>query len=143
MLEERLTCPSLAERIGEQIYTPITLKLIVINFTKTTTADLIGIFKPKITATTLRLKMIIELKKHWFSATSNQRRTFESFVNKIQSFGFDLETCAPAVTCVQWQSLDWGLKEVGKVLFAGLRHNYKEILCKLVQISEQGYFDWL
>jgi hypothetical protein len=49
----------------------------------------------------------------------------------------------PAITRVQWQSLDWGLKEVGKVSFAGLRRNYKEILCRLVQISEQGYFDWL
>jgi hypothetical protein len=52
-LEECLACPSLAERIGEQMYTPIAPKPIVINFTKTTTADLIGIFKPKITATAL------------------------------------------------------------------------------------------
>jgi hypothetical protein len=35
------------------------------------------------------------------------------------------------------------LKEIGKVSFAGLRRNYKEVLCRLVQISEQGYFDWL
>jgi hypothetical protein len=142
-LEERLACPSLAERIGEQTYTPIAPKPIVINFTKTTTTDLIGIFKPKITATALRLKPIIELEEHWSDATPDQRRAFESLTDKIQSFGFDLESRAPAVTCAQWQSLDWGLKEIGKVLFAGLRRNYKEILCRLVQISEQGYFDWL
>jgi hypothetical protein len=142
-LKERLACPSLAEQIGEQTYTPIALKPIIIDFTKTTTADLIGIFKPKITATALRLKPIIELEEHWSNATSNQRRAFESLADKIQSFGFDLEACAPAVTRTQWQSLDWGLKEVGKVSFAGLRHNYKEILCRLVQISKQGYFDWL
>jgi hypothetical protein len=64
-------------------------------------------------------------------------------VDKIQSFGFDLEARVPAVTRVQWQSLNWGLKEVGKVSFAGLQHNYKEILSRLVQISKQGYFDWL
>jgi hypothetical protein len=63
-LEERLARPSLAERIGEQTYTPIVPKPIVINFKKTTTADLIGIFKPKITATALRLKPIIELEEH-------------------------------------------------------------------------------
>jgi hypothetical protein len=143
MLEERLVRPSLAKRIGEQTYTPIALKSIVIDFTKTTTADLIGIFKPKITATALRLKPIIELEEHWSNATPDQRRAFESLADKIQSFGFDLEARAPAVTRVQWQSLDWGLKEVGKVSFAGLRRNYKEILCRLVQISEQGYFDWL
>jgi hypothetical protein len=143
MLKEHLACPSLAERISEQTYTPIVPKPIVIDFTKTTTTDLIGIFKPKITATALRLKPIIELEEHWSDATPNQRRAFESLTDKIQSFGFDLEVCAPAVTHVQWQSLDWGLKEVGKVLFAGLRCNYKEILCRLVQISEQGYFDWL
>jgi hypothetical protein len=68
-LEERLARPSLAERIGEQTYTPIALKPIVIDFTKTTTTDLIGIFKPKITATALRLKPIIELEKHWSNAT--------------------------------------------------------------------------
>jgi hypothetical protein len=142
-LEERLARPSLTEQIGEQTYTPIAPKPIVIDFTKTTTADLIGIFKPKITATALRLKPIVELEEHWSNATPDQRRAFESLADKIQSFGFDLESRAPAVTRAQWQSLDWGLKEVGKVLFAGLRRNYREILSRLVQISEQGYFDWL
>jgi hypothetical protein len=142
-LEERLTRPSLAERIGEQTYIPIAPKSIVIDFTKTTTADLVGIFKPKITATALRLKPIVELEEHWSNTTPDQRRAFEPLADKIQSFGFDLETCAPAVTRIQWQSLDWGLKEVGKVSFAGLQRNYKEILSRLVQISEQGYFDWL
>jgi hypothetical protein len=142
-LEERLARPSLAKRIGEQTYTPIAPKPIVIDFTKTTTADLIGIFKPKITATALRLKPIIELEEHWSNVTPDQHRAFESLADRIQSFGFDLEARTPAVTCIQWQSLNWGLKEVGKVSFAGLWHNYKEILCRLVQISEQGYFDWL
>jgi hypothetical protein len=142
-LEERLARPSLAERIGEQTYTPIAPKPIVIDFTKITTADLVGIFKLKITATALRLKPIIELEEHWSNATPDQRRAFESLADKIQSFGFDLESRAPAVTRVQWQSLDWGLKEIGKVSFAGLWRNYKEVLSRLVQISEQGYFDWL
>jgi hypothetical protein len=132
MLEECLARPSFAEQIGEQTYTPIAPKLIVIDFTKTTTANLIGIFKLKITATALRLKPIIELEEHWFSATPDQCRAFKSLADKIQSFGFDLETRVPAVTRVQWQSLDWGLKKVGKVSFAGLRRNYKEILCRLV-----------
>jgi hypothetical protein len=142
-LEERLARPSFAERIGEQTYTSIAPKPIVIDFTKTTTADLIGIFKPKITATALRLKPIIKLEEHWSNATPDQCRAFESLADKIQSFGFDLETHAPAVTRVQWQSLDWGLKEISKVSFAGLRRNYREVLSRLVQISEQGYFDWL
>jgi hypothetical protein len=142
-LEEHLARPSLAKRIGEQTYTPIAPKPIVIDFTKTTTADLIGIFKPKITATALRLKPIVELEEYWSNATPDQHRAFESLADKIQSFGFDLESRASAVTCVQWQSLDWGLKEIGKVLFAGLWRNYREVLSRLVQISEQGYFDWL
>jgi hypothetical protein len=125
------------------MYTPIAPKPIVIDFTKTTTADLIGIFKPKITATALRLKPIVELEEHWSNATPDQRHAFESLADEIQSFGFDLESRAPAVTRVQWQSLDWGLKEVRKVLFTGLRRNYKDILSRLVQISGQGYFDWL
>jgi hypothetical protein len=142
-LEERLARSSLAKRIGKQTYILIASKPIVINFTKTTTADLIGIFKPKITATALRLKPIVELEEHWSNVTPDQRRAFESLVDKIQSFSFDLESRAPAVTRVQWQSLDWGLKEVGKVSFAGLWRNYQEVLSRLVQISEQGYFDWL
>jgi hypothetical protein len=142
-LEERLARPSLAEQIGEQTYTPIAPKPIVVDFTKTTTADLIGIFKLKITATALRLKPIIELEEHWSNATIDQRRAFKSLADKIQSLGFDLEARAPTVTRVQWQSLDWGLKEIGKVSFAGLRRNYREVLSRLVQISEQGYFDWL
>jgi hypothetical protein len=106
MLEERLARPSLAERISEQTYTPIALKPIIIDFTKTTTANLIGIFKPKITATALCLKPIIELEEHWSNATPNQRRAFESLADKIQSFGFDLKTRAPAITRIQWQSLN-------------------------------------
>jgi hypothetical protein len=70
-LEECLARPSLAECIGEQTYTPIAPKPIVIDFTKTTTADFIGIFKPKITATALCLKPIIELEEHWSNATPN------------------------------------------------------------------------
>jgi hypothetical protein len=97
-LEERLACPSFAKRIGEQTYTPIALKPIVIDFTKTTTTNLIRIFKPEITATTLCLKPIIELEEHWSSATLNQRRAFESLADKIQSFSFNLETRVPAVT---------------------------------------------
>jgi hypothetical protein len=100
-LEERLARPSLAERIGEQTYTPIALKSIVIDFTKTTTADLIGISKPKITATALRLKPIVELEEHWSNTIPNQRRAFESLADKIQSFGFDLEARTPTVTCIQ------------------------------------------
>jgi hypothetical protein len=110
---------------------------------KTITANLIGIFKPKITATAFRLKPIVELEEHWSSATLDQCCTFEFLMDKIQSFSFDLETCAPAVTCVQWQNLNWGLKEVGKVLFARVQRNYKEILCRLAQIFKQSYFDWL
>jgi hypothetical protein len=136
MLEEHLAHSSFAKQIGKQIYTPIAPKPIVIDFTKTTTANLIGIFKPKITATALCLKPIIELKEHWSAATSNQHHAFESLTDKIQSFSFDLEACVPAVMRIQWQSLDWGLKEVGKVLFTGLWCNYKEVLSRLVQISE-------
>jgi hypothetical protein len=68
-LEERLARPSLAEQISKQTYTPIASKPIIIDFTKTIIADLVKIFKPKITATALRLKPIIELEKHWFNAT--------------------------------------------------------------------------
>jgi hypothetical protein len=68
-LEKHLARPSLTKQIGEQTYTPIALKPIVIDFTKTTTADLIGIFKLKITATALRLKPIVELEEHWSNAT--------------------------------------------------------------------------
>jgi hypothetical protein len=100
MLEEHLARSSLAKQISKQTYTPIAPKLIVINFTKTTTADLIRIFKLKITATTLWLKPVIELEEHWIAATPDQCCAFESLADKIQSFGFDLESCMPAVTCI-------------------------------------------
>jgi hypothetical protein len=141
MLEECLARLFLAKQIGEQTYIPIAPKPIVIDFMKTTTANLIGIFKPKITTTALCLKPIIELEEHWSATTANQCHTFESLADKIQSFGFDLEAHTSTITCVQWQSLDWGLKEIGKVLFARLWCNYREVLSRLVQISKQSYFD--
>jgi hypothetical protein len=99
------------------MYTLITPKPIIIDFIKTTTTDLIRIFKPKITTTALCLKPIIELKEHWSAATSDQRRAFKSLTD---NFGFNLKARVPAVTLVQWQSFDLGLKKVGKVLFARL-----------------------
>lgn len=142
-LEERLSRPKLADRITEPTYTPIAPKPIVIDFARVNTADLIGIFKPKIATTITRLKPIIELADHWENATPDQRRAFESLADKIQSFGFDLEQRAPAITRAQWQSLDWGLKEIGKVSFVGLRRNYQSVLSRLVVLSGQGYFEWL
>jgi hypothetical protein len=69
MLKDCLAHLFLAKRIGEQTYTPIAPKSIIINFTKTTTTNLIGIFKSKIITTALCLKPIIELEEHWFTAT--------------------------------------------------------------------------
>lgn len=142
-LEERLARPKLADCITEPTYTPIAPKPIVIDFNRVNAKDLIGIFKPEIATTVTRLKPIIELADHWENATSDQRRTFESLTDKIQSFGFDLEQRAPAVTHAQWQSLDWGLKEIGKVSFVGLCRNYQSVLSRLVVLSGQGYFEWL
>jgi hypothetical protein len=73
-LEERLACPSLAERIGEQTYTPIAPKPIVIDFTKTTTADLIGIFKPKITATDVETRLDTTLRSSQGNRQGGGRR---------------------------------------------------------------------
>jgi hypothetical protein len=71
MLEEWLTRPSPAKCLDKQTYTPIAPKPILINFKKMTITNLVEIFKPKITATALCLKPIIELEEHWFSTTSD------------------------------------------------------------------------
>jgi hypothetical protein len=106
MLEEHLVRLFFAKQISEQTYTFIALKPIVIDFTKTTTTNLIGIFKLKITTTALCLKLIIKLEEHWSATAPDQHHTSKSLVDKIQSFSFDLEAHMPAVTCAQWQGLD-------------------------------------
>ena len=50
---------------------------------------------------------------------------------------------APTIVAAQWQSLDWGLKEIGKISFGGIQRNYETVLRRVVEVVNNGYFEFL
>lgn len=137
----------LADRIAARSLTTPAVPLaepksVLINFKKITTEDLIGIFDPKLKAVSTRIAPVYELLGR-SNIRDDLRACFEEFVFKFDGFTENFEARAPKVTKQQWQALNFGLREIGKVSFAGLRRNYEQIVTQLVYIYRDRYFDWI
>lgn len=140
-LAERIECPRLQDQISatpgpSSIGAP---KPVLIDFTKTNVRNQIGIFTPKLTATLHRLKAIPKVE-HYSHATYDQVCTFECLCDSLQALLDNIVERAPTIIPDQWQSLNYGLKELGGVSFKGLRRNFYMVLADLVRIAQGGYF---
>ena len=105
--------------------------------------DRIGIFHPKIEATAKRLTSIVELIKEFPDAPKDHIRKFKHFLERLLDLRDALDERAPTIVAAQWQSLDWGLKEIGKISFGGIRRNYETVLRRVVEVVDNGYFEFL
>ena len=144
-LEERLAPRPLSERIAPRpaTYTPVVRKPILIDFAKHSDKDRIGIFRPKIEATAKRLTPIVELIEEFPDAPRDHIRKFKHFLERLLDLRDALDERAPTIVAAQWQSLDWGLKEIGKISFGGIRRNYETVLRRVVGVVDNGYFEFL
>ena len=118
-------------------------KPVLIDFAKHSDKDQIGIFCPKIEATAKRLMSIVELLKEFPDSHPDHVRKFHNFLERLLNLRDALDERAPTIVAAQWQSLDWGLKEIGKISFGGIRRNYEMVLHRVVEVVDNGYFEFL
>ena len=118
-------------------------KPVLIDFAKHSDKDRIGIFRPKIEATAKRLTPIVELIEEFPDTPRDHIRKFKHFLERLLDLRDALDERAPTIVAAQWQSLDWGLKEIGKISFGGIQRNYKTVLRRIVEVVDNGYFEFL
>ncbi|KAI0682916.1 hypothetical protein BC835DRAFT_1250868, partial [Cytidiella melzeri] len=100
-------------------------------FKKLSPVDLVGIFKPKLTAVRTRLQALTELEELLNRANPDHCRALLHLVSKVNRFLNRVDDLAPVTTDREWQLLDWGCKAIGKVSFKQLRKNYDRVLAQL------------
>ncbi len=141
-LADRIEARALTNPIPESTLPLFEPKPILIDFRKTTTQDLIGIFKPKLTAVITRLAPVYELLDR-SKISPDLHDCFKELSWKLDSLFEDFDTRATSITSQEWQALNFGLREIGRVSFKGLRPNYTKILTQLARIFHDRYFDWI
>lgn len=140
----------LADRLSAApTYKPIAPKPVLINFTRTDNGDRVKIFLPKVEATLKRLVAVTDIL-NTLDVEEQQKseyRAFQKLVTNLTCLAEQLregrlDTYERALAA-QWQGLSWGLREIGKVSFKSLRHEFARVISRLREIAEGGYFDWL
>ena len=144
-LIDRIERPSLASRISEArtsaTYTPIAPKPTLLDFKKLTPEDTFNIFKVRINATLDRLNAPYERREFddLPDVTREQLVKLYAKFDKLAHFEDRYKTVTPE----QWQQLQFGLKAIGNISFAGLRYNYRKICASIAGVYLSGYFDWV
>lgn len=135
--------PPLCERItARPAPVPAALKPILVDFKKHSTEDLIGIFRPRLDATLLRLSAIAELDQ-FQDQIYDHRCAYKRTVEKLTLLRDQFELRAGLVTPEEWRTLEWGLKKIGAISFKGLRKNLDSIIVELYRVDRDSHFDWI
>ena len=139
-LADRIEKPRLADRISEGTNAAPAAPSPIIDFEHKSVDRIIAIFIPKIRATLRRLAIVVKLER--FELLPNDIRIpIRNFVDSLDKFYNDITT--RSINPAQWQALNYGLIEIGKVSFKNLRQRYDEIVLKIARVAKGGYFDVL
>ena len=139
-LANRIEKPRLAERISTGTNAVRAALSPIINFKNKSRDNVIAIFIPKIRATLRRLAILVKLER--FELLPNDIRIpIRNFVDSLDKFYNDITT--RSINPTQWQALNYGLIEIGKVSFKNLRQRYDEIVLEIARVAKGGYFDVL
>ena len=139
-LADRIEKPRLAERIAAGTNAVRTTSSPIIDFKNKSRDNVIAIFIPKIRRTLRRLAILIKLER--FELLPNDIRiSVRNFINSLDKFYNDITT--RSINPAQWQALNYGLIEIGKVSFKNLRQRYDEIVLEIARVAKGGYFDVL
>ena len=112
----------------------------IIDFKNKSRDNVTAIFIPKIRATLRRLAILVKLER--FELLPNDLRIpVRNFVNSLDKFYNDITT--RSIDPAQWQALNYGLIEIGKVSFKNLRQRHDEIVLEIARVAKGGYFDVL
>lgn len=135
--------PTLEQRLAAippPTYTPITPKPVLLNFEKLTTADLTRIFAPKFAATLKRFD-VFETFQFSEEIDVNLVNDVNKLIERITHLQRSLKDTACTRVKEEWQSWNYGLKEIGSISFKGLRKNQAQIVKALSAVYRTNYFD--
>lgn len=136
------TKPTLEQRLAAippSTYTPIVHKPILLNFERLTAADLVRIFDPKYTATLKRLN-VFETFQFSDEIDVQQVKDIDSLIARLTHLHRALKDLGRVTTTQEWQSWNYGFKEISNISFKGLRTNQVQIAKALSAVYRTNYF---
>ena len=134
--------PTLQERLDAlptPSYEPIRPKPVLIDFEKHSIEDLIRIIKPKFEATLKRLD-VFETFDFSHEVAPDHIKDIKDLIDWLTRVNRSLKDFGPSSTKGEFQSWNYGLKEIGETSFKGLRRNQANIAKRLSQIWRSNYF---
>ncbi|EKM49035.1 uncharacterized protein PHACADRAFT_202096 [Phanerochaete carnosa HHB-10118-sp] len=120
-------------------HTPIAPKPILIDFNKHTPTDLVCIFTPKFDGMLKHLDVFETLELD--DLNSDQVRNLRRLIEQLTRIKHCLADFCNIVKYEEWRKWELGCKEIGDILFKGLRKNKARIVQALSAVYVNGYFD--
>ena len=141
-LAERIEKPRLAERISAGTNAAPAAPSPIIDFKHKSVDNFIAIFIPKIRATLRRLAIVVKLER--FELLPNDiRLPVKNFVDALDRFYNVIAAYHTITNRAEWQALNYGLIEIGKISFKNLRQRHDEIALQVSRVIRGGYFEIL
>ena len=141
-LIDRIERPRLAERISEGTNAVPAAPSPIIDFENKSVDRIIAIFIPKIRATLRRLAIVVKLER--FELLPNDiRLPVKNFVDALDRFYNVIAAYHTITNRAEWQALNYGLIEIGKISFKNLRQRHDEIALQVSRVIPGGYFEIL
>ena len=111
----------------------------IIDFENKSIDRIIAIFIPKICATLRRLAIVVKLER--FELLPNDIcLPVKNFVNALDRFYNVIAAYHTITNRAEWQALNYGLIEIGKISFKNLRQRHDEIALDISRVIRGGYF---
>ena len=123
-------------------YTPIAPKAIVIDIDKHSPADLARIYAPKFDAVLKRLEVFETFDfGDEIGLVVDHVKNLQALIERLQRIKCGLADRCSYIKYRQWKGYEAGCKEIGGILFKGLRRNRVRIVKALSAVYTNGYFD--
>ena len=141
-LIDRIERPRLVERISAGTNAAPAAPSPIIDFENKSTDRIIAIFIPKIRATLRRLAIVVKLER--FELLPNDiRLPVRNFVDALDRFYNVIAAYHTITNRAEWQALNYGLIEIGKISFKNLSQRHDEIALQVSRVVRGGYFEIL
>ena len=135
--------PTLEQRLAAlppPTHTPIAPKPVLLSFDRLTPDDLVQIFTPKFAATLKRLEVFADLDIDE-RVPHDHEQDLRHLINSLTHISQRLSQASGTTTHQEWQSWNFGLKQIGEISFKGLRGNQACIIKALVSVWRSNYFE--
>ena len=134
--------PTLEQRLAAippPTHTPIAPKPVLLNFEKLTPEDLVRIFTPKFQAVLNRLD-VFEAFHFSDEHELDHLRDLKSLIDRLERLKKTLRDQGYCTNKAEFQSWNYGLKEIGSISFKSLRKRQVDIVKNLSRVWRSNYF---